>query len=59
MEPQTMAVEECLFRMLEPHEVAAGMAFTPGYVVLGNKREKPPSPRSRIAAVRSRRSGCS
>ena len=24
----------------EPHEVAAGMAFTNGYVVLGNKREK-------------------
>ena len=60
LEPQTVAVEDCLFRMLEPHEVAAGMAFTPGYVVLGNKREKvrqlgnavtPPAARDLIAAV--------
>jgi hypothetical protein len=29
-----------MFRMLEPREIAAGMAFTSGYVVLGNKREK-------------------
>jgi DNA (cytosine-5)-methyltransferase 1 len=34
------AVEDCLFRMLEPHEIHAGMAFVPDYVVLGNKREK-------------------
>jgi DNA (cytosine-5)-methyltransferase 1 len=34
------AVEECLFRMLEPHEIHAGMAFVPDYVVLGNKRQK-------------------
>ncbi|GAB2647122.1 DNA cytosine methyltransferase [Kribbella swartbergensis] len=60
LEPQTIAVEDCLFRMLEPHEVAAGMAFTNGYVVLGNKREKvrqlgnavtPPAARHLIAAV--------
>jgi DNA (cytosine-5)-methyltransferase 1 len=60
LEPQTVAVEDCLFRMLEPPEVAAGMAFTPGYVVLGNKREKvrqlgnavtPPAARDLIAAV--------
>lgn len=30
----------CGFRMLEPHEIHAGMAFVPDYVVLGNKREK-------------------
>ncbi|WP_310962124.1 DNA cytosine methyltransferase [Nocardioides terrisoli] len=24
-------IDDCLFRMLEPHEVAAGMAFPPGY----------------------------
>jgi DNA (cytosine-5)-methyltransferase 1 len=55
-----VAVEDCLFRMLEPHEVAAGMAFTAGYVVLGNKREKvrqlgnavtPPAARDLISAV--------
>jgi DNA (cytosine-5)-methyltransferase 1 len=34
------AVEDCLFRMLEPHEIHAGMAFVPDYVVLGNKRQK-------------------
>jgi DNA (cytosine-5)-methyltransferase 1 len=26
--------------MLEPHEIAAGLTFTPGYIVLGNKRER-------------------
>ncbi|GAA0609793.1 DNA cytosine methyltransferase [Kribbella sandramycini] len=60
LEPMSVAVEDCLFRMLEPHEVAAGMAFTPGYLVLGNKREKvrqlgnavtPPAARDLIAAV--------
>jgi DNA (cytosine-5)-methyltransferase 1 len=29
-----------LFRMLEPHEIAAAMAFLPGYIVLGSKRER-------------------
>lgn len=33
-------VEDCLFRMLEPHEIAAGMAFDPNYLVVGNKRER-------------------
>jgi len=33
-------VDDCLFRMLEPHEIHAGMAFTPDYVVLGSKRQK-------------------
>jgi len=60
LEPQTPTVEDCLFRMLEPHEIAAGMAFTNGYVVLGNKREKvrqlgnavtPPAARDLLAAV--------
>jgi DNA (cytosine-5)-methyltransferase 1 len=35
-----LAVEDVLFRMLEPHEIAAAMAFTARYVVLGTKREK-------------------
>jgi DNA (cytosine-5)-methyltransferase 1 len=34
------SVEDCLFRMLEPHEIHAGMAFVPDYIVLGNKRQK-------------------
>ena len=34
------AVEDCLFRMLEPHEILAGMAFRPDYIVLGNRRER-------------------
>ena len=55
-----IAVEDCLFRMLEPHEVAAAMAFGAGYIVLGNKREKvrqlgnavtPPAARDLIAAI--------
>lgn len=55
-----IAVEDCTFRMLEPHEIQAAMAFAPGYVVLGNKRERvrqlgnavtPPAARDLIAAV--------
>jgi DNA (cytosine-5)-methyltransferase 1 len=33
-------VEDCFFRMLEPHEVGAGMAFPSDYTVLGNKRDR-------------------
>lgn len=33
-------VEDCYFRMLQPHEVARAMAFGEGYVLLGNKRER-------------------
>lgn len=35
-----VAVDDCTFRMLQPHEIAGAMAFPDGYVVLGNKREK-------------------
>src|SRR6185369_9878795 len=35
-----VAVEDCTFRMLAPHEIQAAMAFAPDYVVLGNKREQ-------------------
>lgn len=35
-----LVVEDCLFRMLEPHEIQRGMAFAADYVLLGNKREK-------------------
>jgi DNA (cytosine-5)-methyltransferase 1 len=56
----SVAVDDCTFRMLEPHEIQAAMAFDPGYVVLGNKRERvrqlgnavtPPAARDLIAAV--------
>lgn len=33
-------VEDATFRMLEPHEIQAAMAFTRDYRVLGNRREK-------------------
>ena len=33
-------VEDCTFRMLEPGEIAAAMAFAPGYRVLGSKRDQ-------------------
>jgi DNA (cytosine-5)-methyltransferase 1 len=34
------AVEDCGFRMLQPHEVGRGMAFPASYRVLGNKRDQ-------------------
>jgi DNA (cytosine-5)-methyltransferase 1 len=33
-------VEDATFRMLEPHEIQAAMAFHDGYRVLGNRRER-------------------
>jgi DNA (cytosine-5)-methyltransferase 1 len=33
-------VEDCYYRMLEPHEIQAAMAFAPDYIVTGNKREQ-------------------
>jgi len=33
-------VEDCTFRMLEPHEIQAAMAFHGDYTVLGNRRER-------------------
>jgi DNA (cytosine-5)-methyltransferase 1 len=35
-----IAIEDVLFRMLEPHEIGRAMSFADDYVVLGNKREK-------------------
>lgn len=37
---QQVRVEDCGFRMLEPHEIQAAMAFPASYVVTGNRREK-------------------
>jgi DNA (cytosine-5)-methyltransferase 1 len=33
-------VDDCGFRMLEPHEIKAAMAFPASYRILGNKREQ-------------------
>lgn len=39
-EPHSINIEDCEFRMLEPHEIMAGMAFPKDYVMTGNKREQ-------------------
>jgi DNA (cytosine-5)-methyltransferase 1 len=53
-------VDDCTFRMLDVDEIRAGMAFSQGYILLGNKRERvrmlgnavtPPSARDLVAAV--------
>ena len=53
-------VDDCMFRMLEPHEVAAGMAFPDDYIWEGTRRERvklagnavtPPAARDLIAVV--------
>ncbi|WP_230670957.1 DNA cytosine methyltransferase [Rathayibacter sp. Leaf248] len=58
--PVSLDVDDCLFRMLEPHEIKVGMAFARDYVLLGNKREQvkqsgnavtPPAARDLMAAV--------
>ena len=33
-------IDDCYFRMLQPHEIGAAMAFPSDYVVLGSKRDK-------------------
>lgn len=57
---QSISIEDCQFRMLSPTEIAAGMAFTPGYTLLGTKREQvrlagnavtPPAARDLVSAV--------
>jgi DNA (cytosine-5)-methyltransferase 1 len=35
-----LRVEDCYFRMLQPHEIGRAMAFPDAYKVLGNKRER-------------------
>lgn len=36
----TIPVEDCSFRMLQPYELKIASAFTPEYVLTGNKREQ-------------------
>ncbi len=35
-----LQVDDCGFRMLQPHEIQAAMAFPSSYIVLGTNREK-------------------
>lgn len=35
-----VAIEDVLFRMLEPHEIGRAMSFADTYIVLGTKRER-------------------
>ena len=60
LEPTTIEPEECTFRMLEPHEIAAGMSFPADYIWAGTKRDRvrmagnavtPPSARDLVWAV--------
>lgn len=60
LEPITVEPEDCTFRMLEPHEIAAGMSFPLDYRWQGTKRERvrlagnavtPPAARDLVAAV--------
>lgn len=57
---QSVAIEDCHFRMLTPNEIQQAMAFPADYTLLGNKREKvrmagnavtPPAARDLIGAV--------
>jgi DNA (cytosine-5)-methyltransferase 1 len=37
---ESLDVEDCYFRMLQPHEIGRAMAFPDQYVVLGTKRDR-------------------
>ena len=60
LEPTTIDPEDCTFRMLEPHEIAAGMSFPADYRWAGTKRERvrlagnavtPPAARDLVHAI--------
>ncbi|MFA5552582.1 MAG: DNA cytosine methyltransferase [Trueperaceae bacterium] len=60
LEAAKAQVDDCEFRMLQPHEVAAGMAFPDDYIWEGTRRERvkmagnavtPPAARDLVAAV--------
>ena len=38
--PLSLYVDDAGFRMLEPHEIKAGMGFATDYLLLGSKRDK-------------------
>jgi DNA (cytosine-5)-methyltransferase 1 len=37
---EKLSVDDCYFRMLQPHEIGAAMAFPSSYVVVGTKRDR-------------------
>lgn len=37
---KNLRIEDCTFRMLQPHEIQGAMAFPSDYIVLGTKREQ-------------------
>lgn len=37
---ETPTVDDCGFRMLQPHEIQSAMAFHPAYTILGTQRER-------------------
>ncbi|KPL90774.1 DNA cytosine methyltransferase [Herpetosiphon geysericola] len=39
-QPESINIEDCGYRILQPNEVGAAMAFPSDYVVLGNSRER-------------------
>lgn len=60
VEAAAALVDDCLFRMLEPHEIGAGMAFARDYKVKGTRRDQvrgygnavtPPAARDLVGAV--------
>ena len=60
LEPATIDPYDCTFRMLEPHEIAAGMSFPSDYEWAGTKRDRvrmagnavtPPAARDLVWAV--------
>lgn len=68
LEPASIDPEDCMFRMLEPHEIAAGMSFPSTYLWSGSKRERvrlagnavtPPAARDLVAAVAESLEGAS
>ncbi|HBB00717.1 MAG: multidrug DMT transporter [Bacteroidetes bacterium GWD2_45_23] len=38
--PENVKLEDCTYRMIQPHEVQAAMAFENDYIVLGSGRDK-------------------
>ncbi len=39
-QPEEMRVEDCGFRMLQPREIQAAMAFPPEYVITGSRKDQ-------------------
>ncbi|MFE2997952.1 DNA cytosine methyltransferase [Nocardia sp. NPDC059246] len=57
-EAHSRAIEDCGFRMLQPHEISRGMAFPEGYTILGNKREQVRQAGNAVTPPAARDLGC-